>query len=579
MRMESCLQICTFRVPTPIPRDWHAARYGLSRKTLSSRGVSLPSTTLGPAVQMYTCWSTGSTVPRAPLLHKPAQGPLLEAEMPIPLASRTQAGIERLAQAILEEGGGLTTYKGALTRVATSVFGDPARHPVRGVLCPRTRQLSHGQLGSGGQAPLVFAFSGNGSQWAGMASELLQHVPLFRRAVQKCADVLLTRYRIDLMSEFESSSGFSQAVQASLGLTAVQIGLIEVLRQFGIEPDMFLGHSAGDVACGYMDGGLTLEQTMAVACERALKSSAAGQGGLMASVGLSAEAAQNLLRSLGACGTVVACDNSPTNVTISGPEAEVRRVMEALSGDSVFVREVESRGLAYHSPMLDSQLPQLHQALSNIIPEPVARSERWISSCYDQPTTSSEAATVSADYHARGYRHACLFRQACQAIPAGAVVVEVGPHNILRSLIRQNQADVVQAVQVPLMQRGQNSLHSLLQGLGELWKLGYDVKWPSPTTDSEVGTLPARMPRRLKEALVGWDHRSTMPVPMRVPTKSSAYTRTFDLAGREAFICDHVVDGQIIIPATAYVVSVWEAVAASKGVPPEQLPVILRTST
>lgn len=74
----------------------------------------------------------------------------------------------------------------------------------------------------------------------------------------------------------------------------------------------------GEVACGYMDGVLTLEQTIAVAYERAAKSSVAGKGGLMASVGLSAEAAKSLLKSLGALDTVVACDNSPSNVTISG---------------------------------------------------------------------------------------------------------------------------------------------------------------------------------------------------------------------------------------------------------------------
>lgn len=80
----------------------------------------------------------------------------------------------------------------------------------------------------------------------------------------------------------------------------------------------------GEVACGYMDGGLSLEQTIAVAYERAAKSSVAGTGGLMASVGISAEAAESRLKSLGALNTVVACDNSSSNVTISGGATGLR---------------------------------------------------------------------------------------------------------------------------------------------------------------------------------------------------------------------------------------------------------------
>lgn len=47
----------------------------------------------------------------------------------------------------------------------------------------------------------------------------------------------------------------------------------------------------------------------------------------------------------------------------AGPEAEVRSVMKSLSEDSVFVREVDSRGLAYHSPALDSQMGELRKGM------------------------------------------------------------------------------------------------------------------------------------------------------------------------------------------------------------------------
>lgn len=91
----------------------------------------------------------------------------------------------------------------------------------------------------------MWLVAGNGSQWAGMASELLQTVPTFQKAIHKCADVLNERYNMDLLAEFNSSKGFSRSIQASVGLTALQIGLVEVLKSVGIVPDIFFGHSAG----------------------------------------------------------------------------------------------------------------------------------------------------------------------------------------------------------------------------------------------------------------------------------------------------------------------------------------------
>ena len=43
----------------------------------------------------------------------------------------------------------------------------------------------------------------------------------------------------------------------------MQIGLVDVLREeYGVVPAGLLGHSAGEIACGYADGALTRAQTV-----------------------------------------------------------------------------------------------------------------------------------------------------------------------------------------------------------------------------------------------------------------------------------------------------------------------------
>ena len=64
--------------------------------------------------------------------------------------------------------------------------------------------------------------AGNGSQWAGMAADLLKTSTVFRLAVEECA-AALQPYGADLLAEFAASDGFSGPIMAAAGLTAVQV--------------------------------------------------------------------------------------------------------------------------------------------------------------------------------------------------------------------------------------------------------------------------------------------------------------------------------------------------------------------
>ena len=99
-----------------------------------------------------------------------------------------------------------------------------------------------------------------------------------------------------------------------------QIGLVDLLREeYGITPGGVLGHSAGEIACGYGDGCFTREQCVLVAYHRGRMCPEHGiSGGLMAAVGLGVEEAEARLTKHGQPGCVVGCDNSPNSVTLSG---------------------------------------------------------------------------------------------------------------------------------------------------------------------------------------------------------------------------------------------------------------------
>jgi fatty acid synthase len=66
----------------------------------------------------------------------------------------------------------------------------------------------------------------------------------------------------------------------------LQIGLVDVLKAVGIEPDGIVGHSMGELGCAYADGCLTAEQMVLAAyyCGRASLETQLIDG-LMAAVG------------------------------------------------------------------------------------------------------------------------------------------------------------------------------------------------------------------------------------------------------------------------------------------------------
>lgn len=86
-------------------------------------------------------------------------------------------------------------------------------------------------------------------------------------------------------------------------------------------PDGIIGHSTGEMGCGYADGCITREQTMRLAYHRGntIMTSKLKMNGAMAAVGLTWEEAQKRCPE----GVVPACHNGHDSVTISGDADKV----------------------------------------------------------------------------------------------------------------------------------------------------------------------------------------------------------------------------------------------------------------
>lgn len=121
-------------------------------------------------------------------------------------------------------------------------------------------------------------------------------------------------------------SRHDQAEFAQPLCTALQIGIVNLLRKWGVKPGAVLGHSSGEIAAAYACGAINLAAAIKIAYYRGAVARNVSRHGKMAAIGLShAEVSRYLLT-----GVIVACDNSPNSVTLSGDTDSLHTVVTAI---------------------------------------------------------------------------------------------------------------------------------------------------------------------------------------------------------------------------------------------------------
>lgn len=310
--------------------------------------------------------------------------------------------------------------------------------------------------------PVVWIFSGVGSQWTGMARDLMQ-IPIFADAIEKCQQTLILK-NFDLKQVLLSDDKkiFDDVLNTFVGIAAVQIGLTNILKAIGVVPDYIVGHSVGELGCAYADDTITAEQMILCAYARGMSCKEANVlEGKMAVVGTNFEDLKKMLPS----DIDIACHNSPTLFTVSGPAGSVEEFTRELSNKKIFARLIESP-MPFHSRYIAEAGPLLHKKLTEIIPTPKERSLKWISSSVSLIDFDNEESKYSsADYHTNNLLKPVLFSEATLLLAPNSIVIEVAPHSLMKAVLKRK---LDRAVFISLMtKQHMNGTLALLEALGE----------------------------------------------------------------------------------------------------------------
>ncbi|XP_068156554.1 fatty acid synthase [Drosophila tropicalis] len=432
-----------------------------------------------------------------------------------------------------------------------AVFAKQGAEPTKSLV----RDVQHY---TGLKRPIVWVYSGMGSQWTEMGASLMI-IPRFRQSIEVCHQTLLSK-GLDLIHILTSNDPaiYQNILHSFVGIAAVQIGLTDVLRSLGLEPDYIIGHSVGELGCAYADGGFTPQQMILAAYYRGRVSLDVEKiKGSMAAVGVGYKTIIKMLPET----IEVACHNGPDSCTISGPIDDVAQFVAELKAKGIFAKEVPCSNIAYHSRYIAHMGPPLLQYMKETVPNPKPRTEKWLStsvpkSDWEQP----ERQMCSAEYHTNNLLNSVLFEETFALLPKNALTIEIAPHGLLGAILKRSMAN---GIHIPLTNRGnKNNALFFMSALGKLFQNGLMV--PVAKLYPKVNFPVSRSTPSIS-SLIRWDHSEDWFVTKyeNMKTKSSG-ERVFSVnlsSDNEEFMGGHVIDGKILVPATCYLQYVWETLS------------------
>ncbi|HWO18950.1 MAG TPA: SDR family NAD(P)-dependent oxidoreductase [Kofleriaceae bacterium] len=495
----------------------------------------------------------------------------------------------------------LATTRAQLEHRAAVVVRD--RSELLGALGALAESSAVGQRTSDGK--LAVLFTGQGSQRAGMGRALYEAFPVFREALDAacaCFDAPgetdkvgeLRRPLREVMFAAEGSeearlldeTGFTQPA-----LFALEVALFRLLESWGLQVDLLLGHSIGELVAAHVAGVLTLADACTLVGARARLMQALPRGGAMVAVQASEEAVRALLEARGARTAGgradIAAINGPASTVVSGDAeavADVAQRAEAAGHKTQRLRVSH----AFHSHHMDGMLEAFSRVIERLAFQPARIPV--VSNVTGRVATDAELS--SARYWVDHVRGAVRFLDGVRTLQGeGArTFLELGPHGVLSSLVHDALAeDVRERAGIIAVLRHRDSRQraaeerdaraeeeTLTSALGALHARGHRLDWTT-FFHKEVGARLGRRPRQVDLPTYAFqrerfwleaatarsaDVASAGLAPADHPLLGAAVA----LAGRDEhlftgrlslaehpWLAGHAVFGTIVLPGTAFV--------------------------
>ena len=200
--------------------------------------------------------------------------------------------------------------------------------------------------------PLVFMFSGQGSQYHQMGRELYDRHPRFRLWMDHCDEIagpLIGGSLCDVLyREGDKGQPFDRLLYTNPALVAFEFSLARVLIEAGARPDYLLGYSLGELTAAIVGEALTIEQGIRLVVDYARLIEAESPPATMLAVVNVPDIETRYADLLTGCW--VTARNFDQHLVVTGPVDAIAPLRGALTRDGV-VHQVLAVKYGFHTEM------------------------------------------------------------------------------------------------------------------------------------------------------------------------------------------------------------------------------------
>ncbi len=414
-----------------------------------------------------------------------------------------------------------------------------------------------------GKPDVVFLFTGQGAQYVGMARQLYETQPTFRKTMDRCDEILRSHLEKSLLSVIypqnkDDESLIHQTAYTQPALFAIEYSLAKLWQSWGLEPSVVMGHSVGEYVAACIAGVFSLEDGLKLIAARGHLMQSLPAGGVMAAVfaeesRVKAEIAPYQKE------VSIAAVNGPSNVVISGAASAVGAVLEALQKDGVKFQSLNVSH-AFHSPLMDSILDEFEQIAKAI---QYRSPQIGVISNVNGKLITDDGISNAAYWRAH-VRQTVQFTEGVKTLhnEGYRIVLEIGPNPTLLGMAQRCEPINENAVWLASLRSGRSDWETMLESLAQLYVNGQDIDWDSFERDYkghrrrlELPTYPFQREHYwldFEETISTSETKTDHPLlGSRLSTATPIFQKQF-IASSPTYLHDHSIHNIVILPAAAY---------------------------